>query len=95
MTRKYMAIYEHRIGGYSGFVPDLPGCLTVGESLEEARRGLRKAINEYFAGLQSRAEHLPKSATWVLNCPPPSEGHGIDHWVVEGVEIEKNGEKAV
>lgn len=82
-----MAIYEHRVNGYSGRVPDLPACLATGIDLREVRIGLRGAVNEYVAGLQGQVENLPDSVSWILNCPRPSQGHGIDHWVVEAVEI--------
>ena len=35
-------------GGYTVFVPALPGCVSEGETLDEARRHIREAIALYL-----------------------------------------------
>jgi predicted RNase H-like HicB family nuclease len=35
-------------GGYTAFVPGLPGCISEGESKEEALRNIREAIDLYL-----------------------------------------------
>ena len=35
-------------GGYTVFVPALPGCVSEGETLDEARRNIREAIALYL-----------------------------------------------
>ena len=35
-------------GGYTVYVPALPGCISEGDTLEEARRNIREAIELYF-----------------------------------------------
>lgn len=35
-------------GGYTVSVPALPGCLSEGDTLEDARRNIRKAIERYL-----------------------------------------------
>ncbi len=35
-------------GGYTVYVPGLPGCLSEGETLDEARRNIREAIELYL-----------------------------------------------
>ena len=35
-------------GGYTAFVPALPGCISEGDTLEEARRNIREAIQLYL-----------------------------------------------
>jgi predicted RNase H-like HicB family nuclease len=47
-------------GGYTVYVPDLPGCVSEGETLEEATAMIQEAMALY---LESRQEHgwsLPK-----------------------------------
>lgn len=47
-------------GGYTAYVPDLPGCISEGETLEEAMAMIQEAMALY---LESRVEHgwaLPK-----------------------------------
>jgi predicted RNase H-like HicB family nuclease len=35
-------------GGYTATVPALPGCISEGDTLEEARRNIREAIQLYL-----------------------------------------------
>ena len=39
---------EEEEGGYSVWVPDLPGCASQGESVEEALGNIREAIELYL-----------------------------------------------
>jgi predicted RNase H-like HicB family nuclease len=43
-------------GGYTAFVPALPGCISEGDTLDEARRNIREAIELY---LETVEEPLP------------------------------------
>lgn len=39
-------------GGYTVIVPSLPGCITYGETLAEAKEMARDAINAYLASVK-------------------------------------------
>jgi len=46
---EYTAIFqEEKEGGFSVWVPDLPGCASQGETLEEAIRNIKEAIELYL-----------------------------------------------
>jgi len=46
---EYSAIFqEEKSGGYSVWVPALPGCASQGETLEEAERNIKEAIDLYL-----------------------------------------------
>jgi predicted RNase H-like HicB family nuclease len=88
MSRGYLVVYEHRTEGYSSYAPDLPGCISTGASLKEMQRSMRETINAHLVGLAEHEEKAPQPATTIVHFPHPSEGHGIDHWVVERVEVD-------
>ena len=46
-------------GGYIVSCPQLPGCVTQGESVEEALAMIRDAIQGYIASLQKHGETCP------------------------------------
>jgi len=48
-------------GGYIVSCPQLPGCVTQGESVEEALAMIRDAIQGYMASLQKHGEPVPPS----------------------------------
>jgi len=40
--KEYTVIYEQAAGNYSAYVPDLPGCVTTGATLEETEANMRE-----------------------------------------------------
>lgn len=46
-------------GGYTVFVPSLPGCITYGETVDEAIDMAKEAIELYIEELQDRGEYVP------------------------------------
>ncbi len=49
-------------GGYVAFVPALPGCHSQGETLEEAERNIKEAIEAYLESLIAHHEPIPEEA---------------------------------
>ena len=54
---RYMVVVEKGPTSYGAHVPDLPGCIAVGESREEVLELIREAIAFHIEGL--REEQLP------------------------------------
>ncbi len=46
-------------GGYTVFVPALPGCITYGDSIDEALEMAKEAISLYVEELTDRGEPVP------------------------------------
>lgn len=54
---EYTAVFqEEKEGGYSVWVPTLPGCASQGETFEEALKNIKEAIDLYLE--DSRTEDL-------------------------------------
>ncbi|MFB2969809.1 type II toxin-antitoxin system HicB family antitoxin [Aerosakkonema sp. BLCC-F183] len=49
---RYAIVIEKGETSYGAYVPDLPGCVAVGESLEEVRLLIREAIEFHIEGLR-------------------------------------------
>lgn len=49
---RYAIVIERAESNYSAYVPDLPGCIATGRTLEEAEREIREAIKLHLAGLK-------------------------------------------
>ena len=48
-VRQYNAIFQtEKEGGYSVWVPSLPGCCSQGESFEDAVKNIQEAIDLYL-----------------------------------------------
>lgn len=50
-------------GGYGVYVPDLPGCVSFGDSIEEAKRMIGEAIHGHIALLREKGEPIPQPRT--------------------------------
>ena len=49
-------------GGFSVFVPGLPGCASQGETREEALAMIKEAIEGYLESLDAHGDPIPKPA---------------------------------
>lgn len=56
----YVVIYEKGDTSYGAYVPDLPGCFAIGETLEEVQTLIKEAIEFHIEGLQEDGEVVPK-----------------------------------
>ena len=78
---EYVVIYEKGDSSYGAYVPDLPGCITVGETLEETQTLIQEAIEFHIEGLQEDGEEVPQpSLNRPIECDIPNLGI---HKVVE------------
>lgn len=46
-------------GSYSAYLPDLPGCVACGDTVEEARRLIREAVPLHIESLREHGEPVP------------------------------------
>lgn len=56
---KYMVVIEKGVASYGAHVPDLPGCIAVGQSREEVLGLIREAIELHIEGLKEAGEPVP------------------------------------
>lgn len=60
MNRTYkINLKKEEEGGYTVFVPSLPGCITYGETVDEAIDMAKEAIELYIEELQDRGDYVP------------------------------------
>jgi predicted RNase H-like HicB family nuclease len=60
---KYAVVFEKSEDGYGAFVPDLPGCVTVGDTLAETESNIREAIAGHIAAMKEHGEIIPRPTT--------------------------------
>jgi predicted RNase H-like HicB family nuclease len=60
---RYAVVIEKGERNYSAYVPDLPGCVSVGDTLEEAKAGIRDAIEFHLAGMREDGSPIPKPSS--------------------------------
>jgi predicted RNase H-like HicB family nuclease len=62
--RQFVAVLERgENGGYGVFFPDLPGCVSAGDTAEEAMRGAREALALHVEGMSEDGQALPEPSS--------------------------------
>jgi antitoxin HicB len=60
MTRKFKVILNpNEDGGYTVHVPILPGCISEGDTREQALANIKEAIEGYCESLEADGEPIP------------------------------------
>jgi predicted RNase H-like HicB family nuclease len=60
---RYAILYEPTSTGFSAHVPDLPGCVATGATLEETRELLKGAIEGHLDLMRQFGYEIPKPTT--------------------------------
>jgi predicted RNase H-like HicB family nuclease len=60
---KFLIVIEKANGNYSGYVPDLPGCVTTGKTPEEVKRNMQEAITLHLEGMRKAGLPLPQPSS--------------------------------
>jgi len=59
-SSSYLIVVEQAAdGSFSAYVPDLPGCVSCGDTLEEVRAAVREAIALHIDGLREEGLEVP------------------------------------
>ena len=58
--RKYLIVIEPTQTGFSAYSPDLPGCISTGQTREEVERNMREAIAFHLDGLREEGQEVPE-----------------------------------
>ena len=66
---QYLVIIEEAVNSYGAYVPDLPGCVAVGETKAEVHKLITEAIPFHIEGLRKDGDVVP---------PPSSTAAFID-----------------
>jgi len=57
---KYVVVIERaQDGGYWAYLPDLPGCVSAGDTRDEAERNIREAVEMHLESLREHGEPVP------------------------------------
>jgi len=62
---KYAVVIERAPHNYAAYVPDLPGCITTGATVEETERNIREAIEFHLEGMREDGLPIPEPQTIV------------------------------
>ncbi|MFN8526166.1 MAG: type II toxin-antitoxin system HicB family antitoxin [Chloroflexota bacterium] len=59
---RYAVVIEKAERNYSAYVPDLPGCVATGRTIQETEQEIQEAIQFHIEGLRLKGEAVPQPA---------------------------------
>jgi predicted RNase H-like HicB family nuclease len=63
--KRYAIVIEKAPSNYAAYVPDLPGCVATGATVEETESLLREAIDLHLHGMREDGIPIPEPASLV------------------------------
>lgn len=63
--KRYAIVVEDAGTNLAAYVPDLPGCVATGDTLEEVERLIREAIELHLEGLAEDGQPIPEPSSRV------------------------------
>ena len=62
---RYAVVIEQAESNYSAYVPDLPGCVAAGATIQETEIGIRQAIEFHIQGMKEDGLPVPSPSSSV------------------------------
>ncbi|MBE7525835.1 type II toxin-antitoxin system HicB family antitoxin [candidate division WWE3 bacterium] len=69
---RYAIVVEKAGNNYSAYVPDLPGCVATGSTIEETERKIREAIELHIEGMMEDGLPIPQPTSIVQYIEVPA-----------------------
>jgi predicted RNase H-like HicB family nuclease len=60
LNLQYLVVIEEGTTSFGAYVPDLPGCVAVGESRDEVARLIEEAVQFHLEGLKQDGLPIPR-----------------------------------
>ncbi len=87
MTREYLVVYEQGANNWSGFAPDMPGCGSLGDTLEDTRANMREGMELYLSETASAREPIPTASSAIVNFDEFDPAREAKQYVVEWLSV--------
>ena len=59
---KYLIVFEKAENNLAAYVPDLPGCVAAGRTIQETEKLIHKAIQSHIKGMKEDNLPIPKAS---------------------------------
>ena len=69
---KYLAIIEQGPTGFGVYLPDLPGCVAVGDTREEALALIADALQDHLGLMAEHGETIPEPVSAAVEVEVPT-----------------------
>ena len=94
MKLTYVVVFEKGPNNYSAYIPDLPGCVSVGRTWEEMHWMIREAITVHLEAMYEDGDPIPSPQTSVaeaLSYHKETYPEALSDYPVPAAELERMG----
>jgi len=60
---KYLVLYEKGPTSWGAYIPDLPGCVAAGDTLEEVKQLIREGMELHLDSMREDGDPIPEPTT--------------------------------
>ena len=87
MTKRYLVVYAKCKGSnFSGHAPDVPGCVSAGDTLDEMNAMMREALEFHLEGMLEDGESIPEPTTMTVDLKA-DDFEDVDYFIVGQLEV--------
>jgi predicted RNase H-like HicB family nuclease len=83
---RYAIVIEKGKKNYGVYVPDVPGCVSVGDTVEECMINIREALQVHFAGMREDGDRIPDPVSLVEYVDIPVTGSVLNEMAPRGAK---------
>lgn len=87
MKKTFLVVYEKGRKNYGGFAPDVPGCISLGDTLDEIRTNLSEALQLYMDTAVELGYPVPEPTSTTVTLPIEGETDPKVTYVVERLTV--------
>jgi predicted RNase H-like HicB family nuclease len=87
MKKTFLVVYEKGRKNYGGFAPDVPGCVSLGATLDEIRANLAEALQLYMDTAAELGYPLPEPISNTVTVPIEGEKDPKITYIVERLTV--------
>ena len=58
--KRYAVVFEKAANNWAAYVPDLPGCVTTGATLDKTRHNIQEALELHLEAMREVGEKIPE-----------------------------------
>ncbi len=84
MTLRYLVVIEPGSRNYGAYVPDLPGCISTGKTVEKTLANIKEAMTGHLALMQQDGDLIPPPVTATISDIEPGE---LMTWVEVNINL--------
>ncbi len=87
MKKTFLVVYEKGRKTYGGFAPDVPGCISLGDTVDEIRANLLEALQLYMDTAVELGVPIPEPTSNTVTLPIEDETDPQTTYVVERLTV--------